>query len=70
MSLSGVMSHPELPAEKKTWRDKADIADLVARLSARRTPLSEAEKLIDEFKKIAALYAKSECRFYSTPHLT
>jgi hypothetical protein len=51
MSLSGVMSHPELPAEKKTWRDKADIADLVARLSARRTPLSEAEKLIDEFKK-------------------
>ncbi len=51
MSLSGVINHPEISTEKKSWRDHADIADLVARLSARRTPLAEAEKLIDEFKK-------------------
>ncbi len=58
MSLTGVINHPEISAEKKSWRDNADIADLVARLSARRTPLTEAEKLIDEFKKNSGGFRK------------
>lgn len=58
MSLTGVISSLEISAEKKSWRDNADIADLVARLSARRTPLTEAEKLIDEFKKNSGDFRK------------
>lgn len=50
IALGGVWSGPPLDAQRKgAWRDDAVVADLVARIAPRRTPLAEAEKQIADF---------------------
>jgi hypothetical protein len=49
IALGGVWSGPPIDAERKSWRDDAAVADLVARIAPRRTPLETAEKLIADF---------------------
>lgn len=58
IALGGVWTGPSIETERKSWRDDAAIADLVARIAARRTPIEEAEKLIGEFSKSAGDYRK------------
>lgn len=53
MALGGVWTGPSIEAAQKSWRDDAVVADLVTRLGARRTPMSEAEKLIVDFARSA-----------------
>ncbi|MEF3366576.1 hypothetical protein V3H18_08530 [Methylocystis sp. 9N] len=53
LAVAGVWSGPPLDAALKAWRDDPAIADLVARLAPRRTPLDEAERLIADFAKAA-----------------
>ncbi|PPD40583.1 MAG: hypothetical protein CTY15_14655 [Methylocystis sp.] len=53
IALGGVWTGPAIDAERKGWRADAAVADLVARIAPRRTPLEEAEKLIAEFAKDA-----------------
>ncbi len=49
ISLPAVWSGPSIDAVK--WRGDAGIVDLVTRLVARRMPLDEAERAIDDFAK-------------------
>jgi len=49
ISLPAVWSGP--PVDSVKWRDDAAIADLVAKLAARRMPLDAAERAIEEFAK-------------------
>lgn len=49
ISLAAVWSGP--PIEGVAWHDDRATADLVAKIAARRTPLEDAEHLIDEFAK-------------------
>lgn len=49
MALGGVWTGPSIENERKNWRNDAVVADLVARIAPRRTPLDEAEKRIAEF---------------------
>ncbi|KAF2989721.1 hypothetical protein OGR47_00870 [Methylocystis sp. MJC1] len=58
IALAGVWTGPSIEKERKSWRDDAAIADLVARIAARRTPIDEAEKLIGEFSKGAGDHRK------------
>lgn len=53
IALGGVWSGPPIDAERKAWRDDSMVAELVARIAPRRTPLEEADKLIGEFAKSA-----------------
>lgn len=53
IALGGVWTGPSIDAERKSWREDASVADLVARIAPRRTPLEEAERLIAEFGKSA-----------------
>lgn len=53
IALGGVWTGPSIDEERKTWRDDAAIADLVARITPRRTSLEEAEARIAEFDKSA-----------------
>jgi hypothetical protein len=64
ISVPAVWSGPSIKGVE--WRRDAKLADLVARLAARRTPIEEAERLIDEFataagpqerQKLTALFA-------------
>lgn len=64
ISLPAVWSGPPIEAVK--WRTDAAIADLVAKLAARRMPLDAAERAIEDFAKskgtdkasqLAALFA-------------
>lgn len=47
VSLAAVWSGP--PVEGVSWQKDRAVADLAARLAARRTSLEDAEQLIDEF---------------------
>jgi hypothetical protein len=49
ISLAAVWAGPSLDDVQNKWKDDAKISALVARLSARKTPLDEAEKLVKEF---------------------
>lgn len=49
ISLAAVWAGPPLDDVQNKWKDDAKISALVARLSARKTPLDEAEKLVKEF---------------------
>jgi hypothetical protein len=51
LSIASVWTGPALDDAMKYWRDDQTIADLVARLSQRRTPMNEAEALIAQFAK-------------------
>ena len=53
MALGGVWSGPSIDAERKSWREDAAVADLVGRISPRRTSLADAEKLVADFAKNA-----------------
>jgi hypothetical protein len=64
LSLAAVWSGP--PIDGLAWRNDPAVADLVAKLAARRTPLEDAEHLIDDFaqsqgtnktKKLIAVFA-------------
>lgn len=49
ISLAAVWAGPSLDDVQNKWKDDAKVSALVARLSARKTPLDEAEKLVKEF---------------------
>lgn len=59
IALGGVWTGPSIEQERKIWRDDAAVADLVARIAPRRTPVEEAEKLIDDFAKSAGANRKA-----------
>ena len=50
ISAAAVWSGPSLEG-LGSWSADEEVADLVARLAARRTPLDEAQKLIDAFSR-------------------
>lgn len=49
IALAGVWTGAPLDEALAHWRDDAAVADLVERISARRTPLEGAEKAIADF---------------------
>jgi hypothetical protein len=49
ISLAAVWAGPSLDDVQNKWKDDAKISALVSRLSARKTTLDEAEKLVKEF---------------------
>lgn len=49
ISLAAVWAGPPLDDVQNKWEDDAKISALVAKLSARKTPLDEAEKSVKEF---------------------
>jgi hypothetical protein len=49
ISLAAVWAGPALDDAETKWKDDAKISALVSKLSARKTPLDEAEKLVKEF---------------------
>lgn len=51
LAVASVWTGPALDDALKHWRDDQTIADLVLRLSQRRTPIDEAEQLIAQFAK-------------------
>jgi hypothetical protein len=53
LSLGAVWSGPPIDEALKAWRDDAVIADLVTRISARRTPIETATQLIEQFARDA-----------------
>jgi hypothetical protein len=64
LSLAAVWSGPSI--EGMTWRNDQAVADIVARLAARRTPLDDAERTIEDFaqsqgagktKKLVSVFA-------------
>jgi hypothetical protein len=64
LSLAAVWSGPSI--EGLAWRDDQAVADIVAKLAARRTPLEAAERTIEDFaqaqgaaktKKLVAVFA-------------
>jgi hypothetical protein len=52
LSLAAVWSGPSI--EGLAWRDDQAVADIVARLAARRTPLDDAERAIEDFAQSQA----------------
>jgi hypothetical protein len=64
LSLAAVWSGPSI--EGVAWRNDQAVADIVARLAARRTPLDDAERTIEDFaqsqgagktKKLVSVFA-------------
>jgi hypothetical protein len=55
ISLAAVWDGPALDDATAKWKDDAKVSALVPRLAARRTPLDEAEKAIEEFLSSSAL---------------
>ncbi|MBR0961659.1 hypothetical protein [Bradyrhizobium japonicum] len=49
ISLAAVWAGPPLDDVQNKWKDDARISALVAKLSARKTPLDKAEKSVKEF---------------------
>lgn len=49
VSLAAVWAGPPLDDVQSKWKDDAKVSALVARLSARKTPLDDAEKAAKEF---------------------
>jgi hypothetical protein len=49
LSVAAVWAGPSIDDVGTAWRDDPQIADLVARLAARRTPLEAAEKSVTDF---------------------
>lgn len=58
IALGGVWSGPSIEQERKSWRDDPGVADLVARIAPRRTPLEEAERLVADFARDAGANRK------------
>jgi hypothetical protein len=53
VSVATVWTGPSIDVASKIWRDDAAAADLVARITVRRTPLEAAQKSIQEFAEAA-----------------
>jgi hypothetical protein len=49
ISLAAVWAGPALDDAATKWKDDAKVSALVSKLSARKTPLDEAEKSVKEF---------------------
>jgi hypothetical protein len=49
VSLAAVWAGPPLDDAETKWKDDARVSALVAKLSARKTPLDEAEKSVKDF---------------------
>jgi hypothetical protein len=49
ISLAAVWAGPSLDDVQNKWKDDAKVSALVSKLSARKTPLDEAEKSVKEF---------------------
>jgi hypothetical protein len=49
VSLAAVWAGPPLDDIKDKWKDNAKVSALVSQLSARKTPLDEAQKSVKEF---------------------
>ncbi|MDA9478660.1 hypothetical protein XI03_30080 [Bradyrhizobium sp. CCBAU 65884] len=54
ISLAAVWAGPALDDVQNTWKDDAKVSALVAKLSARKTLLDEAEKSVKEFLAASA----------------
>ncbi|WP_448033784.1 hypothetical protein [Bradyrhizobium liaoningense] len=54
ISLAAVWAGPPLEDVQSKWKDDAKVSALVAKLSARKTPLDEAEKSVKEFLAASA----------------
>ena len=59
ISLPAVWSGPSIEGLSGKWTDDSEIAELVARLAARRTPLEEAQRLIEAFSDKAGTDKRS-----------
>jgi hypothetical protein len=53
VAVASVWTGPSIEEAQKRWRDDRELADLVARISARRTPMEEAQRLVEDFAKAA-----------------
>jgi hypothetical protein len=49
IAIGGVWTGPSIERERQSWREDAEIPNLVSRIAPRRTPLEEAERLIADF---------------------
>src|SRR5262249_26974417 len=49
LSIAAVWEGPPIDAVGDAWKNDAKVRDLVARLSARRTPLEDAQKAAEDF---------------------
>ena len=54
ISLAAVWAGPALDDAETKWKDDAKVTALVSKLSARKTPLDEAEKSVKEFLAASA----------------
>ena len=54
ISLAAVSAGPDLGDAETKWKDDAKITALVSKLSARKTPMEEAEKSVKEFLAVPA----------------
>lgn len=59
IALGGVWTGPSLDRERREWRNDHALADLVARIAPRRTPLEDAERSIADFAKSAGADRKA-----------
>src|SRR5262245_51149484 len=49
LSIAALWDGPSIEQAQKTWQDDPTIKNLVARLAARRIPIEEAQKSIEDF---------------------
>jgi hypothetical protein len=59
ISIAAVWAGPPLDDVREKWKDDPKISAVVAKLSARRTPLDEAEKAVGEFMSGTAASEKA-----------
>ncbi|WP_159731889.1 hypothetical protein [Methylosinus sp. Ce-a6] len=58
VAVAGVWTGPSIDAASRSWRDDGALGDLVVRISARRTPLETAQKLVSDFASAAGAERK------------
>jgi hypothetical protein len=58
LSLAAIWSGPPIDDALKIWREDSVLVDLVTRISARRTPIETATKLIEQFARDAGARRK------------
>ena len=49
LSIAAVWDGPSIGPAQKAWQDDPTIRNLIARLAARRIPIEEAQKSIEDF---------------------
>ncbi len=58
LSLAAIWSGPPIDEAAKIWRDDNALVELVSRVSARRTPMEDAAKLVEKFARDAGTARK------------